>query len=390
MSKLCIISGPRYISETFIRAHEEQLAGPKIFLNGVYPEFEHDGRGLRYTYTEHKRFRRLLKVLPHWLYERNRDILEPADKIATDSMREFLIRQGVDVVLAEYGMTGADMTAVARDLNIPLIVHFHGHDAYHRQYLADYKSRLEEMFAYASHIVSVSEDMTRQLISLGAPEAKLVLNPYGPRNHFYEIEPEYGDCLIAVGRFAETKAPHLTISAFKLLADEIPEVRLIMVGDGPLRESCMSLAEGLGLNGRIEFPGALGHQYSKELLSRACCFVQHSITTSEGVKEGTPVAILEAGAAALPVVATRHAGIIDAVQEGVTGFLVEEKDVAGMKEAMKTLFQNRDLCRQMGARGREHVGTHYRMERHIGRLQALINEARTAQTPKAPKSPLGS
>jgi glycosyltransferase involved in cell wall biosynthesis len=52
-----------------------------------------------------------------------------------------------------------------------------------------------------------------------------------------------------------------------------------------------------------------------------------------------------------------------------------------MKEAMKTLVQNRDLCRQMGARGREHIGTHYRMERHIGKLQALINEARAAQAP---------
>jgi glycosyltransferase involved in cell wall biosynthesis len=375
MGSLCLITPPHVASETFIRAHERELNGPKVILTGTFPDYSDGQHVIRYFYNQHKNARRFLKLLPYWYYERNKSKLEPEDKAVNGFLTEFFQRHQVNVILAEYGFTGADITPIAKKLQIPLVVHFHGHDAYHVKYLKDYESRFQEMFAYATYFISVSNAMTGQLERLGAPRDRIVCNPCAPRDYFYEVKPNYTNILIAVGRFAETKAPHLTISAFKMLCDEMPDARLVMVGEGPLRESCMSLAEGLGISGNIDFPGALDHSQTRNLMAAACCFVQHSITTSENVREGTPVAILEAGAAGLPVIATRHAGIKEAVIHGETGFLVEEKNVFGMKTYMKTLLLDKGACRTMGEKARAHVRKNYSFERHIRSIQELVDKA---------------
>ena len=78
-------------------------------------------------------------------------------------------------------------------------------------------------------------------------------------------------------------------------------------------------------------------------------FVQHSVQPSYGDAEGTPNTILEAGAAALPVVSTKHAGIPQAVLDENTGFLVDEYDSKGMTDAMVSLFNDKTRCQSMGA-----------------------------------------
>jgi glycosyltransferase involved in cell wall biosynthesis len=171
--------------------------------------------------------------------------------------------------------------------------------------------------------------------------------------------------------------------------DEVPDASLVMVGDGPLRESCISLAKTWGLGPRVSFPGALGHEQLLPLFAQACCFVQHSVTPSYGDAEGTPVAILEAGAAGLPVVSTRHAGIQDVVVHEKTGFLVQERDVQGMADYMRLLIKNECLCRQTGEDARKHVRSNFSITRHIGRLDELIRMARsdstrTSATPNTP------
>ena len=115
----------------------------------------------------------------------------------------------------------------------------------------------------------------------------------------------------------------------KRIADH-PDARLRMVGNGPLLSPCQDLAEALGLQHAITFLGEQPHEVIQAEMRNARCFVQHSIMAQDGNSEGLPNVILEAGASGLPVVSTRHAGIVDAVIEGETGLLVDEKDIAGM------------------------------------------------------------
>ena len=85
----------------------------------------------------------------------------------------------MDVVLAEYGPTGASVIDSCLEADVPLVVHFHGFDAYDRKALDKYGPRYQRMFAAAAAIVAVSRDMERQLLALGAPREKLFYSPYG-------------------------------------------------------------------------------------------------------------------------------------------------------------------------------------------------------------------
>jgi glycosyltransferase involved in cell wall biosynthesis len=107
-------------------------------------------------------------------------------------------------------------------------------------------------------------------------------------------------------------------------------------------------------------------------MRQARVFVQHSVVAADGNREGTPVAIIEAGASGLPVVATRHAGIPDVVVEGSTGFLVDERDVEGMARHMIRLAQDAELAGRLGRAARERVQVHFSTETSIRRLWTII------------------
>jgi len=110
-------------------------------------------------------------------------------------------------------------------------------------------------------------------------------------------------------------------------------------------------------------------------MRRAAVFVQHSVIAPSGDREGTPVAILEAGAAAVPVVATRHEGIADVVIDGATGLLVEEGDVNGMAAAVADLLSDQERARQLGQAARRRIEEKYSMQASIDRLWTILERA---------------
>ena len=378
MAAICVVNGyKRLLSETFIVAQLERLRGDKVVLYNHYPEYTCNGRTLRYFYSRRPSFTKLARLLPQVLYDRWITCRELSDERTVDFMTGFVRDHNVDIFLAQYGFNGADITPVAKHLGLPLVVHCHGHDAHDTRRLAPYVERYREMFDYADRLISVSHTMTESLVALGADRSKIVYNPYGAQEKFFDVQSEYGPCLLAIGRFADIKAPYLTLMAFKVAAERVPRATLVMVGEGPLLEACRTLAKTWGLESRVVFTGALTHEEILPLMGRACAFVQHSVTTSYGDMEGMPNAILEAGAAGLPVLSTRHAGITTCVVEGDTGFLVDERDVAAMTARMCRVLDDASLCRTMGAKARRHIAANYHIARHIGCLQHVIDEVRS-------------
>ncbi len=177
---------------------------------------------------------------------------------------------------------------------------------------------------------------------------------------------------VAVGRFVSKKAPYLTILAFAEVLRVYPEAKLRMIGDGPLLGVCRSIVTGMGLERSVELLGPQPHDVVAMEMQQARAFVQHSIVADDGDSEGTPVAVLEAGASGLPVVATRHAGISDVVIHEQTGLLVEEHDVAGMSRAMLRLIRDPEESRRLGIAARHRIESHFSMDASINRLWQII------------------
>jgi glycosyltransferase involved in cell wall biosynthesis len=230
------------------------------------------------------------------------------------------------------------------------------------------------MFDYASAIIAVSRHMIEQLVSLGAPTEKVFYNPYGVEITKFKQSSVLSSPLqvLAVGRFVEKKAPYLTILAFKKVLERLPEARLVMVGAGILHDLCSKLIKALHIEHAVELNGIVHHDGVAALMQRSRVFVQHSLVPASGDTEGTPVSVLEAGAAGLPVVSTRHGGITDVVIHGRTGFLVNEGDIDGMSEYTYQLLNDPDLGSQMGKNAREHVSENFNMERSIKKLGNIL------------------
>lgn len=360
--RLCVVAPYEpALTETFIRGHVERLPAARTTLLYGYPLTE-KGRPVLSTTrrASHKLARKLFGA--------------KIEREYTDAFIEGIRRARADVVLAEYGDVGAQVTEACRRLGVPLVVHFHGFDASVREVLAEHRESYPRMFREAAAVIAVSRAMRRKLASLGAPEAKLHYNPYGiDCARFGGADPSSAPpVFVAVGRFVEKKAPQLTIKAFAAARGEHGDARLRMVGDGPLLEECRALARELGLGGAVEFLGAQPHERVQEEMRGARCFVQHSVEAPNGDCEGTPVGVLEAGASGLPVVATRHAGIPDAVVEGETGLLVEERDVAGMAAHIRTLARDPALAATLGQNARRHIAENFSMEQSDRKLWSII------------------
>lgn len=290
---------------------------------------------------------------------------------------EYLRRVKADVVLAEYGPTGVAVMNACLRSTTPLVVHFHGFDAYKTETVERLRESYKRLFQIADRMVAVSHHMVNRLRELGAPPERVFYNPYGVDvGVFRGGQPEKAArVFVSLGRFVEKKAPELTLQAFAAVCGEEPEARLVMLGEGPLRAACIDLARDLGIADLVSFPGSVAHDDVVSWMRRARCFVQHSQRSSDGDCEGTPVAILEASSCGLPVVSTRHAGIVEAVRDGESGFLVEEGDVDGMAKHMLRLVRDPELAARMGAAGRQHIEVHYRIDDSLGRLRSVLLEA---------------
>ncbi len=148
-----------------------------------------------------------------------------------------------------------------------------------------------------------------------------------------------------------------------------------MAGDGVLRDGCMRLARHLGIAERCDFPGSVPHARVGEIMRASRAFVQHSLRPLSGDKEGMPVAIIEAGASGLPVVATRHAGIPEAVVHGQTGLLCDEMDVPAMAAHMERLLIDPEEAGCMGRAAREHVRARFDVRLRIAELERILRTA---------------
>ena len=254
-----------------------------------------------------------------------------------------------------------------------MIVNFHGYDASVTTILENHKEQYKELFDYAKHIVAVSKAMKEKLISLGANPEKITYTPCAPNNSFFDINPTFlENSFIAVGRFVDKKAPYYTILAFQKVLNKLPDAKLYFCGDGELYNTCRNLVNYFQLSNSIIFLGSVSAKELKGLYEKVTAFVQHSVTAFNGNMEGTPVAILEASAAGLPVVSTNHAGIPDVILHEKTGLLVNEHDVDKMAEYMIYLLENKEFAKVLGAAGRKFVKSNFTMEHHIGILNKLL------------------
>lgn len=351
-------------SETFIKAHKELLPGNVFFYAGSLDKITLNGASLG----------RFPKSRLAGLWAR-RVLKKSAKDLYSERLVNSFKDHKIDVILVEYGNHAHRLLPVLENAQIPFIAHYHGYDASVYTEIEGC-SNYQELFAKAAGIIAVSRAMEDQLLALGCPREKLHYNVYGPWDRFLEIEARFTkkQCL-AVGRFTDKKAPYFNILAFAQAVKKHPDAKLLMAGDGKLLNTCKNLVAHLGLENSVTFLGVVSPQQIEEYLFDSYCFVQHSMRSDTGDMEGTPLSILEAQAAGIPVVSTIHAGIPDVVLHNQTGLLCAEGDVNAMGEHLTTIFDSLDNTKAMGAAAKERIKSEFTMSRHIEALHSILKKA---------------
>jgi len=363
INNICIVSVHHsFYSETFIRAHIERLPAKVHHLYGGYMPI-YNSKGILLINNP------LYKIFPPFIF------LLLKDK-NLKAIEKYLVENKIELVLCEYGPCGVEMMELCKKLDIPLFVYFHGYDVYRQNELKKYGRKYQELFKIARKIFVVSKDMQNRLMELGAPSDKLVYNPCGADTDLFSpCNPSKNTkVFFAAGRFENTKRPQNTIKAFASVVKKFPEAKLIMAGTGSLLSECKNLVSELKINDNVEFHGVLSHKEIAEQMKKSRAFVQHSVTTVNGDKEGTPVAIMEAAACALPVIATKHGGIPDVVIDGISGILVEENDIKSMAEAMMKMICEPETAMRMGKEGYERVKESFSQNDSLAKIWAEIQK----------------
>lgn len=180
--------------------------------------------------------------------------------------------------------------------------------------------------------------------------------------------------ILFVGRLVEKKGILEAIAAFAQARQRCPNIQLRIVGDGPLRER---VAQTIIINDVMESVVMLGQRPHAEVvheMSQAHLFILPCRTAADGDKEGIPNALMEAMASGLPVLSTHHAGILECVEEGVSGFLASEGDVDELATGLIWLVQHPERWSDMGRAGRAKIEAEFNRDIQAQRLLALYEE----------------
>lgn len=263
-----------------------------------------------------------------------------------------------DCVIIDYAVNAVDIFKNVNRLDIPVFVFVHGYDVSKAFRNKNYLNRFNELSKKNNvFFVSPCEFFISKLkVNFDLDIQKLILLPYGvAKTNINILCNEYTDGLfrlLFVGRFVEKKNPLVLVEMVRVMVDELCVVnfQFVLVGDGPLFEEVKEKIERYNLQAYFTLKGSLNHVEVLEEMRGAHIYVQHSVTDFDGDQEGLPNSILEAVSAGLPVVSTIHSGIPEIVEDGRTGFLVQEYDYTGMAEKVAVLLNDVELYKKMRER----------------------------------------
>ena len=274
-----------------------------------------------------------------------------------------------DVIHCHFGPNGERAVAWRKvgAIRGPVITSFHGYDV-NRLPVTYGRNMYKTLFEHGDMFSVGTEFLKRRLILLGAADDRIVKLPMGvdlSRFHYAERRPTIdGEFrLLTVSRLVEVKGIEYALRAMAILKDKLPRLRYQIVGEGPLRTDLEALTARLDLAKSVTFMGALSQEEVIRLHEGAHVFVMPSVVARAGDEENQPVALAEAQASGLPVVASAIGGIPECMRDGESGLLVPPRDSEALASSILWLADHPEVLGSMGRAGRAQVEKYFNLEK---------------------------
>ena len=284
-----------------------------------------------------------------------------------------------------FGHIGVHLLPLIRAWPRPSVISFHGADVLVDMQKPAYRGATREMFDAVKLVLVRSESLRRGVVDLGCDANKIEIVRAGiPLEQFPFRErpyPENGAWrFLQAGRLIEKKGVATSLRAFAQFAAASPNSTFTIAGEGPLLPQLRELARQLKIEDRVIFTGFISQRQLRDLLYASHIVLHPSETGRDGNQEGVPNSMLEAMASGLPVFATQHGGIPEAIEDGVSGVLVAERDHDALARALLNTVlataspsgggQDRQLA-QLARNGAEAVGQKFEQRAQIRKLEEI-------------------
>jgi glycosyltransferase involved in cell wall biosynthesis len=262
----------------------------------------------------------------------------------------------------------------SRLLSVPYSVTAHANDIYVNPLL------LAEKLSGAKFVATCTGYNQAHLAAIGnghvSHKVSCIYHGLDVSHYQPESRPPSGKpLLLSVGQLKEKKGLAYLIRACRMLKDRGYHLECQIVGEGPLRPALEAQIRQLSLEDTVTLCGALPHPAVVEKYRQATLFVLPCVVSADGDRDGIPNVILEAMAMQLPVVSTRHSGIPEVVEDGVTGLLIPPADEAALAGILSQLLDDPERRHRLGQNGRQTIVEKFSVEQNVRRLLAEFAHA---------------
>ena len=249
-----------------------------------------------------------------------------------------------EVLHIYFGNIAVQLLPLLREAPVPVIVSFHGADAGVDMDRPAYHEAAQEMLGLARLVLARSEALAERIVAMGCPREKIRIHRTGIPLERFPYRPRTAPAdgawrFLQACRLIPKKGLDSALRAFARFVENYPLATFTIAGEGPLLAELTAQAAELGIADKVRFTGFLSHAALVEELSQAHVFLHPSEIGPDGNQEGVPNSMLEAMSTGLPVVATWHGGIPEAVDDGKSGFLVAEHDPEALAGAVAERFE---------------------------------------------------
>lgn len=271
----------------------------------------------------------------------------------------------------------------AKKKKIPYIFYSHGLDITLPQKIKRKKILMKRIIKNSHGIVSNSHFTKDELVKLGAEKEKVIVSSPCPnvsgsepsetaivdfkRKHHLENKK----VILTVGRLVERKGHDMAIKALPKIIKTVPEVKYIIVGDGPYRKNLQKLVNKRSLGEYVSFVGAVGSKELSNFFTASDIFIMPNRVLKNGDVEGFGIVFLEAGLYGKPVIGGNNGGVPEAIINGQTGLLVDSLDENDIAEKTIKLLTDENYAAKLGLQGL-HYASEFNWQEESEKIKELL------------------
>jgi colanic acid/amylovoran biosynthesis glycosyltransferase len=292
------------------------------------------------------------------------------------ALTNVLKRRNAQLLHIYFGQIAVHLLPLIRTWEKPSIASFHGADVIVEMNKPAYREVTRQMLAAVKFVLVRSESLRRAVVDLGCDEKKIAVQHTGiPLDEFPFRERslrQNGEWrFVQAGRLIEKKGLPVTLRAFASFLRRYPKATLTIAGEGPLLGQLQDLSRELKIDNRVSFAGFISQEQLREVYYGSHIFLHPSETGSDGNQEGIPNSMLEAMASGLPVFATQHGGIPEAIDNGVSGMLVPEHNHDELGRRLLDAVQDPGFLSRIARTGAEVVRKNFDLAAQARRLEDI-------------------